>query len=163
MAATGEGVQKMYFIFPICIAIILVDQATKFAVMQNMPLLTGKTIIPGLFNLVHVRNTGSAFSMLAGADPSWRLPFFIVSTLLIVGVILFAYSRVRREEYWLRTAYSLIVGGALGNLIDRVRFGEVVDFLDFYLGSHHWPAFNVADSAITTGAIMLLVSILRSR
>lgn len=153
----------MSFMLPICISLILLDQATKFAVMRYFPLFTGKVVIPGFFNLVHVRNTGSAFSLFAGANPSWRLPFFIVSTLLIVGVILFAYTKVRREETWLRTAYSLIVGGALGNLIDRLRFGEVVDFLDFYVGSYHWPAFNVADSAITTGALMLLVSMLRTR
>jgi signal peptidase II len=153
----------MSFLFPICIGLILLDQASKLAVLHYFPVYSGKTIIPGLFNLVHVRNTGASFSLLAGADASWRLPFFITTTLLIVGVILFAYSKVRRDDYWAKTAYSFIVGGALGNLIDRLRFGEVIDFLDFYIKSYHWPAFNVADSAITTGAVMLLVSILRPR
>lgn len=153
----------MTFLLPICILLILLDQASKLAVLHYLPAYSGKTIIPGLFNLVHVRNTGSAFSLLAGADASWRLPFLITTTLIIVGVILFAYSKVRRDDYWTKTAYTLIVSGAVGNLIDRLRFGEVIDFLDFYFKSYHWPAFNVADSAITAGALMLLVSILRPK
>jgi len=153
----------MSFLLPISIALILLDQASKLAVLRYLPVYSGKTIVPGFFNLVHVRNTGSAFSLLAGADASWRLPFFIITTLIIVGVILFAYSKTSRDDYWAKTAYTLIVGGAVGNLIDRLRFGEVVDFLDFYIQSYHWPAFNVADSAITVGALMLFFSILRTR
>lgn len=153
----------MSFLVPISVGLILLDQVSKLAVLHWFPLYSRKVILPGFFNLVHYRNTGASFSLLASADASWRLPFFIVSTLVIVGVILFAYSRVKRDQYWLRTAYSMIVGGAIGNLIDRLRFGEVIDFLEFFIRSYHWPAFNVADSAITTGAIMLLVSILKKQ
>ena len=83
----------------------------------------------------------------------------------IVGVIvlLFAYRKLRPEDRWTRTSYALIVGGALGNLVDRLRFGEVIDFLDCYVGAYHWPAFNAADSAITAGALMLVVTLLRGK
>ena len=78
-------------------------------------------------------------------------------------ILLFAYGKLRPDDRWTRTAYALITGGALGNLIDRLRLGEVVDFLDCYVGAYHWPAFNVADSAITVGALMLVVSVVRGK
>jgi signal peptidase II len=143
--------------------IILLDQLTKVLILHFLPLYSAIEIIPGFFNLVHVRNTGAAFSILAGANSVWRQSLFIGLTLFVVAIILFAYGRVRPEDRWTRTAYTLITGGALGNLIDRLRFGEVIDFLDCYVGSYHWPAFNLADSAITVGALMLAVSILRSK
>ena len=143
--------------------IILLDQVTKYLVLKFMPVYTGKVIIPGFFNLVHVRNTGAAFSMMAGENTVLRQAVMIGLILVVVGVILYTYFKVNEEDWWTRFAYIFITGGALGNVIDRFRFGEVVDFLDFYLGSYHWPAFNVADSSIFVGAVMLIISLLRGR
>ncbi|MCE5244032.1 MAG: signal peptidase II [Desulfobacteraceae bacterium] len=143
--------------------IILLDQATKYLVLKFMPIYTGEVIVPGFFNLVHVRNTGAAFSMLAGENTALRQTVMISLTLAVVAMILYTYFKVRVEDRWTRTGYILITGGALGNVIDRFRFGEVVDFLDFYVGSYHWPAFNVADSAISVGAVMLIISLFKGR
>ena len=139
------------------------DQLTKLLVLRYLPLFDVRAIIPGFFNLVHVHNTGAAFSMFAGANSFWRQTFFVVMTVFVLAILLYVYAKLSRNERWTRTAYALICGGALGNLIDRLRFGEVIDFLDFYVGTYHWPAFNVADSAISVGALMLLVSLLRGK
>lgn len=143
--------------------IIALDQLTKLLILHFLPLHSMIEVIPGFFNLVHVRNTGGAFSIFAGADSGWRQILFIGLTILVVAILLFAYWKLRPEDRWTRTAYVLITGGAIGNLIDRLRFGEVVDFLDCFVGAYHWPAFNVADSAITAGALMLAISLLRGK
>lgn len=144
--------------------IIVLDQLTKLLILQYLPLHSSLEIIPGFFNLVHVRNPGGAFSIFAGANSALRQGLFMGLTVFIVIVLLFAYRKLRPEDRWTRTSYALIVGGALGNLVDRLRFGgEVIDFLDCYVGAYHWPAFNVADSAITVGALMLVVSLLRGK
>lgn len=143
--------------------IIVLDQLTKLLILQYLPLHSSLEIIPGFFNLVHVRNPGGAFSIFAGANSALRQGLFMGLTVFIVIVLLFAYRKLRPEDRWTRTSYALIVGGALGNLVDRLRFGEVIDFLDCYVGAYHWPAFNTADSAITAGALMLVVSLLRGK
>ena len=143
--------------------VVLLDQATKFLVLKFMPVYTGKAIVPGFFNLVHVRNTGGAFSLLAGENTIMRQYLMIGLILAVVAMILYTYFKVRVDDRWTRSGYILITGGAIGNVIDRFRFGEVVDFLDFYVGSYHWPAFNVADSAISVGAVMLIISLFKSR
>jgi signal peptidase II len=153
----------MGFLFAIGAIVVVLDQITKFLVSGHMVINTAREIIPGLFNLVYVRNTGAAFSLLAGADPSWRQTFFVVMSVLGVAVISIAYLRTPRRERWNRWALALLFGGALGNLVDRVRFGSVVDFLDFYVGGRHWPAFNVADSAISVGAVMLILALLTAK
>lgn len=143
--------------------IIVLDQLTKLLILQYLPLHSSLEIIPGFFNLVHVRNPGGAFSIFAGANSALRQGLFMGLTVFIVIVLLFAYRKLRPEDRWTRTSYALIVGGALGNLVDRLRFGEVIDFLDCYVGAYHWPAFNAADSAITAGALMLVVTLLRGK
>lgn len=143
--------------------VLILDQLTKLLVIGTFPLYSMRVVIPGFFNLVHVRNTGAAFSLLAGANTWWRQALFVGLTIVVVAVLLFGYRKLSRDDYWTKTAYALISGGALGNLVDRLRLGEVVDFLDFYIGSYHWPAFNVADSAITIGACLLLISLIRGK
>ncbi len=151
----------MGFLLAVGGAIILLDQITKMLIIKFLPLMSAVTVIPGFFNIVHVRNPGGAFSFLAGAGASWRPFFFLAMSLLGTGIIVYAYRKVEKRDFWNRCALALLFGGALGNLIDRLRFGEVVDFLDFYIGAYHWPAFNVADSAISVGAVMLLIVLLR--
>ena len=153
----------MIFLLVVAGGIIALDQLTKLLILHFMPLYSAIEVIPGFFNLVHVRNTGGAFSIFAEANSFWRQSLFMGLTIFVVVIILFAYGKVRSEDRWTRTAYALISGGALGNLIDRLRFGEVIDFLDCFVGAYHWPAFNVADSAITAGALMLVRSLLRGK
>jgi len=140
--------------------VVLTDQLTKLWVMSSLPHHGKRIIIPGLFNLVHVANTGAAFGLLAGEYAWWRQVFFIVVALVALVVIYMAYSKSEARTLIFITAVGFIAGGALGNLIDRIRFGAVVDFLDFYIKSYHWPAFNVADSAISVGVGLFLVHLL---
>jgi signal peptidase II len=139
------------------------DQLTKAWILSTLRLHEGFPVIDGLFNIVHVRNPGAAFGFLAGASPVFRSVFFLAVTLTAIILILNYLRRTRIEEVSLVFSLALIFSGAVGNLIDRVRFGEVVDFLDVYVGVHHWPAFNVADAAITTGAALLALLLLRRR
>ncbi len=147
----------------LALLVLILDQVSKLWVVSVLPLWTSKTVIPGFFNLVHVLNKGAAFGFLSDMDAAWRPYFFLGVTALAVVLILHLLRTVPREDTVLFTALGLILGGALGNLVDRIRLGEVIDFLDFYIGQHHWPAFNVADIAISIGSVLLLVSVYRTR
>lgn len=151
----------MIFLLALAGSVLIVDQVTKALVFRLLPLFSVQEVIPGFFNLVHVRNTGAAFSMFAGAPSLWRQLFFIGLALVVVVGMVWAYFKLDPNDRATRTAYSLIIAGALGNLIDRARLGEVIDFLDFYIGSAHWPAFNVADMGISIGAGIMILTLLR--
>jgi signal peptidase II len=137
--------------------VVLLDQLSKAWILSTLKLHEGFSVIGGLLNIVHVRNPGAAFGFLAEAPPLFRHLFFIVVTVAAILLILHYLRTSRVESPFMASALALILSGAVGNLIDRVRFGEVVDFIDVYAGSHHWPAFNVADSAISVGALCLIV------
>jgi signal peptidase II len=144
----------------VAVAVVIVDQMTKLWVMVKFVLHEQLTVIPGFFDLVYVTNTGAAFGFLAG-DKTWlRQVFFVAVSLVALTVIVLAYNHLKKQSRIFVYALGLIGGGAVGNLIDRLRFGSVVDFLDFYLGSYHWPAFNAADSAITVGVGLFLLGTL---
>lgn len=148
----------------IAVAVVIVDQLTKLWIMSNFALYEQQNIIPGLFDLVYVTNTGAAFGFLAGSKSWLRQAFFVGVAIVALGVIVAAYGQLKKQGRLFVYALGLIAGGAIGNLVDRLRFGSVVDFLDFYLGSHHWPAFNAADSAITVGVgLFLLGTLLQHR
>lgn len=132
---------------------LILDQATKYLIMITLPEHKTVTIIPGFFDIVNIRNRGAAFGFLNRSDIEWQFWLFLTATLIAVWAIL-TLVRDSRDNPWLFTGLGLVLGGALGNMIDRVRFRAVVDFLDFYAGSQHWPAFNVADMAICGGAIL---------
>jgi signal peptidase II len=143
--------------FAVIACTIAVDQLTKAWITDALRLYESVEIIPGFCNLVHVTNSGAAFSMLANVDSPWRHYFFLgVGGLAMVGITV-AYWKLRQVCRYYVLALALIAGGAAGNLIDRIRFGAVIDFLDLYVGRYHWPAFNVADSAICVGALLFLV------
>lgn len=167
VVANQEGKMTLSFLAPLIFVgggVVILDQITKLLVVHYMPLFDTKVILPGFFNLVHVHNTGGAFSLLAGENALWRRVFFVLVTLFVLALLLYVYGKVDRRDRWTRNAYALICGGAVGNnLIDRLRLGEVIDFLDVYVGSLHWPAFNVADSAISIGAVMLLISLIKNK
>jgi len=132
------------------------DQITKAAITSRFMLHEAYPVIPGLFNLVYVLNPGAAFGFLADASAAFRYVFFTGITVVAAGLIVYYLVKTNPRNLILASSLTLIFGGAIGNLIDRIRFGSVVDFLDFYLGAAHWPAFNVADSAITVGAALMI-------
>ncbi|MGB5218312.1 MAG: signal peptidase II [Smithella sp.] len=136
--------------------IVFLDQLTKVAIVKNFFLHESKPVIDGLFNIVYVMNPGAAFGFLAGASETFRYIFFIGITVLVIALIIYYLVKSTLQNIIYITSLTLIFGGAVGNLIDRIRFGAVVDFLDVYIGTAHWPAFNVADSAITAGAVLMI-------
>ncbi|MBI3374218.1 MAG: lipoprotein signal peptidase [Betaproteobacteria bacterium] len=140
--------------FAAAAAVLMFDQVTKALVMAC--LRHGETLVVApFFNLVLVTNKGAAFSLFASAS-GWQTPFFVTVAVVAVGVV--GWMIVREQgKYLLCAGLALILGGALGNLWDRLTLGQVVDFLDFHAWGRHWPAFNVADSAITVGAAILIL------
>jgi len=137
---------------------LVLDQITKHLVATRIRLYDIIVVIPGFFNLTHVRNKGAAFSIFATLPDLWRNTFFISVTIIAVGVIaaLIAKTQERLQVF----AFTLIASGAVGNVIDRIRYGEVVDFIQWYVKSFYWPSFNVADSAISTGVVLLAIDML---
>ena len=140
--------------FLLAAAVVAADQATKSMVLARFALGEGIVVTP-YFNLVLVYNKGAAFSFLSDA-PGWQTPLLIGFALVAIGIVSYLLVRTPGRRM-LSCGLALILGGALGNVIDRMRFGQVVDFLDFHAASWHWPAFNVADSAITVGAVLLIL------
>jgi signal peptidase II len=138
------------------VPIIVLDQLTKIIVDRTMPLHHSIPIVDGFFSLTYVRNTGAAFGIFAGSHEVFRLPFLIGVSILAIGFILTMLKRLRDDATGLVTALTFILAGAIGNLIDRVFYGEVIDFLDVYYSNYHWPAFNVADSFITIGVTITI-------
>lgn len=142
---------------------VLLDFVTKAFISSAMALHETFPVIGGFFNITYVRNPGAAFGFLSDASPGFRSVFFVAVTCLAIILVLYYIVKSTAEEPRVILSLSLILSGALGNLVDRVRFGEVIDFIDVYIGSHHWPAFNVADSAITIGAFLLLIEMFKHR
>jgi signal peptidase II len=138
--------------------IIILDQITKIWVQGSISMYESIPVIPGFFDLVHVLNKGAAFGFLNRADIHWQTYFFIGVSALAVVLIFHLVRTVDRRDPFMFTGLGCILGGALGNMIDRIRIGQVIDFLDFHVAGHHWPAFNVADMAISVGALLLLIS-----
>ena len=140
------------------LAVVLLDQASKWEIVTQL-LDRGEIVVAPFFSLVLLYNKGAAFSMLNDAG-GWQRGFFI---LIALGASIFILHLLRkhRKDMLFSLALSLVLGGALGNLVDRIRIGHVVDFLDFHLANHHFPAFNLADSAITLGAALLILDGLR--
>jgi signal peptidase II len=152
--------RKLALLLPIVVAGVALDLATKLWVVEALPLGAQIPVIDGLFNLVHVQNRGAAFGLLAHWSPAFGRLFFIATTGLVIMVVGYLWWRLPPGGGPAALGYSLILAGALGNLMDRVRLGVVVDFLDFYWGRYHWPAFNVADSLVCLGAAFLVWAIL---
>ncbi|SNR62655.1 signal peptidase II [Humidesulfovibrio mexicanus] len=138
--------------------VIIPDQITKAVIQQKYALWETDPVIPGFFNMAHVLNKGAAFGFLNNPDSNWQVWFFVAVTVLAVGFISYLLATADPGDRFFIWGLGLVLGGALGNFIDRIRFGHVVDFLDFHVGGYHWPAFNVADIAITCGAFSVIVS-----
>jgi signal peptidase II len=145
----------------IALLVLLLDRITKWAIAQSIPLEDVINIIPGFFRLTHLENTGAAFSLFAESTSPFRTAMLIAFSLAALAVVSVLLWKDRSVFHSGTLALSLILGGAVGNLWDRLSTGKVTDFLDFYIGVHHWPPFNVADSAIVVGALLLFMRMLR--
>ena len=143
--------------------VIVIDQWTKLIVDKNMLLYQSIEVLENFFHITYIRNKGAAFGILSGADASLRIPFFLGVSFIAIAVIIYALKTHKGESPIFPVALSLILGGAIGNMIDRVRMGEVIDFLDAHWYQHHWPAFNIADSAITVGMGFLIFQMITEK
>src|SRR5947208_12506500 len=139
--------------------IVFLDRLTKTLVAQRITLHDSIDVVPGLFRLTHVQNQGAAFGLFSDSPSEWKVAMLILFSLAALAVVSALLWKNGNALNATAIALSLVFGGALGNLWDRVASGKVIDFLDFYFGSHHWPAFNIADSAIVVGALLLLSEI----
>ena len=136
--------------------LIGLDQATKWLAVSSLPYEQRIGFVPGFWNWHLTHNTGAAFSFLANAG-GWQHGFFIALATLISVVLAVALRRIAREDWRNALPFALIIAGALGNLVDRIRYGYVVDFVEWYVGEFYWPVFNVADSCIVVGAVLMVV------
>lgn len=149
--------------FLIAALVVVFDRLAKWVVDKNIALHESVAVVPGFFHLTHVENRGAAFGLFAESPSEWKiavLVLFSLIALVVVSALLWKNSHAMTTT---GVGLALILGGALGNLWDRLLSGQVVDFLDFYVGSYHWPAFNLADSAIVVGALLLVSEILFSK
>jgi len=155
---------KAWWVALLALFILVADRLTKIMVVDVLARGQSIEVIPGFFSLVHVRNPGAAFGLLAEGGAPWRPVFLIGIAVVAVAGLGWLVMHTPVSKLWERGAAAAVIGGALGNLYDRFFYGEVIDFLDVYLGQWHWPAFNVADSAISVGAcVLVLASILGDR
>jgi signal peptidase II len=156
---TAFDTGKLRYLF-ISLAVLVLDQWTKWLVEVHLPHHATHPVIPGFLNLTHVRNTGVAFGLFAsdGAQTSWVLT--LLGLVALSAVAVYFWLTPGRDRFLL-VSLALVVGGAIGNLIDRVSSGAVTDFIDVYVGTSHWPSFNVADSAISIGIVLMAIDSLR--
>lgn len=151
----------------IVVALFTADRASKLWIESHLTLYDSFAIVPGIFNIVHTQNSGAAFGLFADASPTIRFLVLIVASLAMMGILgqmlWQATERVAAASSTLRLALTLVLGGAIGNLYDRLRFDRVTDFLQVFLGTYEWPSFNVADSAICVGATLLAIDFVWGR
>lgn len=140
--------------------VMIIDQTSKYAVQHIMTLDDYRTVVPGFFSLTYIQNPGAAFGLFGKTTDTLRSVLLIGISLAALFILFLIYVKVRERDLLLHTSIALIIGGAIGNLIDRIRFQWVIDFLDFYWDRYHWPAFNLADAAITIGTLVLMFNIL---
>jgi signal peptidase II len=161
LPAAAERFGKLRYLF-LSLAVIVADQWSKWMIEAHLPFHSSQPVVSGLFNLTHVRNSGVAFGLFAsdGGRGSW---FLVLLGLVALAAVAVYFRFTPSHDRFLLTALALVVGGAVGNLIDRTTSGAVTDFLDLYTGAHHWPAFNVADSAISIGIVLMLFDSFRQR
>lgn len=156
----SDQMKKYILLASITIVSVVVDQITKLAIVDKFYLGESYSIISNFFNFTYVRNTGAAFGMLGKLPDSVRVPFFVMIPIVALVLVGYYYYKTPYSNKYTLIAFSLISGGAIGNLIDRARLNYVIDFLHFYVGDWHFAVFNVADSVITIGVGMILLGII---
>ncbi len=155
--------QKYWLLFAIAGFVLLCDQVTKWYIDSTMRPHETIVVIENFFNITYVRNPGAAFGFLSTSNQDIVRPFFLIISFAAIAGILYFYRTISSQQYLSQVGFALILGGALGNLIDRWRLHEVIDFLDVHwYNTYHWPAFNVADSCITVGVGLLILDIVRA-
>lgn len=150
--------RKSYFIGAtlfVTLAVLILDQFTKAYIVKTMSVGDSYSVIPGFLNITSHRNTGAAWGILSG-----KMGFFFLVTIIVLGLLTYFYIKEARGHFWMQMAISLLFAGALGNFIDRIKNGEVVDFIDTYIFGYDFPIFNVADSSLTVGVILILILLL---
>jgi len=155
-----------YLPFGLAAVVFLLDYGTKLLIRGTVSAWDTYTVIPGFFNVIHTENPGGAFSMFAGVESDWRNFFLVgisIAALVLIVTLLWRPNGRVGDSLKLRIGLALIMGGSLGNLYDRILRGTVTDFLEFYVGPYRWPAFNAADAALTVGAALVLLDMLRAR
>ena len=152
-----DGRRRYILLVGVSLVLIALDQITKMFVTHTMHLHESIPGIKDFFNLTYIRNPGAAFGIFATTNSAFRLIFFVGESTFALGLLGTIFYRLHPDDVWGQLTVSSIFGGAIGNLIDRLRYGEVIDFLDFHISGYHWPAFNVADSAISIGVVSLLI------
>lgn len=155
-------IRKGYY-FLIIVVLIGTDQFTKTLIDRSITLQSSRSVIPGFFNLTHVRNRGAIFGFFSHSDSRILYVFLTLVSVAALGMVIYYFFKTPRSEKLMKISLSLILAGALGNLIDRLFRGHVIDFLDFYVKNWHWPSFNVADSCITAGAFLLIFILIFKR
>ena len=145
----------------LAVAVLAADQASKHAVEALTPAGSSRVLIPGLLNFVHTSNPGVAFGLLADSNTPWRAPVLIVFSVGVIGLILWLLASGRAGGWLGQCGMTLILGGAAGNVLDRILRRSVTDFIDFHVGDYHWYTFNLADSAIVLGAALVILELLR--
>jgi signal peptidase II len=161
--ADGPSLRGKSAYFVLAWAILALDQWSKWLVEEHLPVLASQPVIPGLLSFTHVRNTGVAFGLFAAHGDAFRTWALAGVGCLALAVVMVYFHRTPREDRLLLTSLGLVLGGAVGNLLDRIAAGAVTDFVDVYVGSYHWHTFNVADSAITVGLLLMAWDALRPR
>jgi signal peptidase II len=152
------NIKSFFIIALIAAAVIALDQYTKYLICANLGLYGRIEVIPGYLDIIHIRNSGVAFGFLKGFGTQYKTLSLIGVAAVAVFLLGFLISQVRRDQKLQAFSLALILGGAIGNIIDRFRLGEVVDFVDAqWQGIYHWPAFNVADMGISVGIVLLLI------
>lgn len=147
---------KYVLVSGVAAVVVALDQLTKWMIRDRLDLYDSIIVIPDFFQITHLTNTGGAFGILAGADAAWRLPFFLTVAVIAFGVLFYFVRSVPPQQRLLLFGLGGILGGAIGNFIDRALAGAVTDFLYFHWRDYYWPAFNVADSFISIGMVILI-------
>ena len=155
-------IRKSYY-FLVVVVLMGLDQLTKALIVRSITLQGSREVIPGFFNLTHVRNRGAIFGFLSHSDSRILFIFLTLVSVAALGLVIYYFLKTPVSERLMKISLSLILAGALGNLIDRLFRGHVIDFLDFYVKDWHWPSFNVADSCITVGAFLLIYILIFKR
>jgi signal peptidase II len=150
---------KIFFIIT-ALVVVIIDQLSKIAAAGSIGYYESIPIIDGFLNLVHVRNRGMAFGLMNGPNAQLSFYFLVSATVIAIILLILWFNSLKGKSRGLIFGLSLILGGAVGNLIDRLRIKEVVDFIDFFIGEYHWPAFNLADSAITVGVFWIVINVI---
>ncbi len=151
------GMKKHGIFFLLVLVMMALDQLSKFIVLKVIPLYTHVRVIPGFFDLTHVRNRGAIFGFFAQSGNRLIHYLLLAASLAALGMIIYYFFKTSSRDTLLKFSLSLVLAGALGNLLDRIFRGYVIDFLDVYIKNRHWPTFNVADSCISVGAFFLIL------